>query len=557
MDLDANSQNVTSKAKRGRPPKQSQAQVESVAQVDINKSFEVNSYGVSWVFGDFIDTGHSREQINQYLKDPMFNNKELRELAWWAYRTNGSVTSAIDYIKTMHTLDKIIVCKNSTVGGKQPESFKQNRKKLSAVLDSIKYKQIIRDAIFRNANDGVSFYYFETTTILANNTKFLSDVDVYNIAEINEVGINAAVIPLPVDWCKIVGRKNSSYVIAFDLRYFRQFINDKELERKLKTFPSEIRNGWHTFSKGDNEQNCWLILDNSKTIVTKIKSAISDPWGIPMVIAALDDVLYAEYFIKTKRNILSNINNNIVYQTFPEGKEKGLSALTNAQQEDQHNTVKKAILNKSENSSGTSFFSLAAGTKVDQLTVDISLFDEKNESTVNDNVAGGLGIASSSLNGNSKGNYATATLNLELVAGNIYSWIEEFINELNKCVNANIIKDKNCRVEAYILPTTYVNRDKIIQHMSDLYSKGKGSLIAWISSIGVDPDAYLSLLDYELEMDLENKYPVHKTSFTISSKDAIPSDTDHSGAPKIDNPTNQSTIQTRSNNSNSNPKPST
>lgn len=43
----------------------------------------------------------------------------------------------------------------------------------------------------------------------------------------------------------------------------------------------------------------WLVLDNTKTIVTKIKSEISDPYGIPFSIAALDDISYAQYFIDT------------------------------------------------------------------------------------------------------------------------------------------------------------------------------------------------------------------------------------------------------------------
>ena len=55
--------------------------------------------------------------------------------------------------------------------------------------------------------------------------------------------------------------------------------------------------------------------------------------------------------------------------------------------------------------------------------------------------------------------------------------------------------------------------------MKDLYSSGKGSLLAWISAAGFDSDAYVSLMDYELECDFENKYPVHATSYTMSNKD--------------------------------------
>lgn len=54
----------------------------------------------------------------------------------------------------------------------------------------------------------------------------------------------------------------------------------------------------------------------------KIKCKDSEPWGRSLVIAALEDVLYKDYFTDTKRNVLDELNNKIVHQTFPEGKEK-------------------------------------------------------------------------------------------------------------------------------------------------------------------------------------------------------------------------------------------
>ena len=127
--------------------------------------------------------------------------------------------------------------------------------------------------------------------------------------------------------------------------------------------------------------------------------------------------------------------------------------------------------------------------------------------------------------------------------------------ELNKCINANIIMDSSCVVDCYILPTTFANRDKQVKYMQDLYSHGKGSLTDWVSATGFDPDAYISLLDYELESDFENKYPVHATSFTMSGRDEA--DSKESGRETVDFATNENTIQSQSSGSNTNPKPST
>ena len=153
------------------------------------------------------------------------------------------------------------------------------------------------------------------------------------------------------------------------------------------------------------------------------------------------------------------------------------------------------------------------------------------------------------MDGSSTGNYSTANLNFELVASSVYTWIEDIVDELNKCINYNIIADPNCRVEFYILPITMVNRDSMVGYMADLYARGKGSLSAWIAATGFNPDTYVALMDYELEEDFENRYPVHRTSFTVTKDDK-------GGRPQVssDDP---AAVQQKTNGANHAPKPST
>lgn len=541
-----NGRRTNGKRKRNYTPKISAKNVETNAF-----AYNTTLPYVYSVLGDYLDSSpHNIREIREYSKNPQYYNKELRDLAWWAYNTNGSVKAAVNYICSMHTLDKVIVCKSRRNKQQRPRNFESNRLKMLSVLDKINYKQHIRDNLMKDANDGTAFFYFETGKRPVNNAKYLSDYDIANIVEINELGLDVSIITLPVDWCRICGRISNHYRCAFNLRYFEQF-TEKERKARLQAMPKEIRDGWNKHDLN----NPWLVLDDTKTIVTKVNAAINQPWGVPMAVTAFDDILYAEYFINTKRTVLDNINNQIIYMTFPEGKEKGTSSLSKDQQKDQHEKVKDAVINR-KSQSGISFFSLASGTKLDKMEVDIGIFDEKNEASIKNNVPADLGISSASLDGNTKGNYATASLNLELVASHVYTWIENFMAELNKCINVNVIKDSSCVVDCYILPTTFSNRDKQVQYMKDLYSNGKGSLLAWISATGFDADAYISLLDYEVETDMENKYPVHATSYTMSGKDNNSED-DKGGRTSVDNPTNENTIQSQSSGSNSNPKPST
>ena len=518
-----------------------------------NQSYEFNSiYSIDSVFIDcFDDLPIDLEKIKNLAKNPQQHIKELRKVSEWAYYKNGSIMSSVNYLKTMYTLDKVIYSKNKKAKYKK---FENNREIMQNVLDKIRYKEVIRDNLHNDIIDGTDFKYFEVTQSKFTD-KNLSDIDVYNITEINESGLNCAIINLPIDYCKIIGKKNGSPIVAFDLKYLDLF-TDNDRKRKLQGLPREIREAWEKRRKGKLIKD-WIVLNNNNTITTKINCKSSDPWGVPLLICALDDVLYADYFTTTKRNVLDQLNNQIFYETFPEAKD-GRCTLTETQQKHQHNVVKQAITTK-QNKYGKSFFSLAAGTKLNDIKVDTSIFDEKNENSNKSKIPADLGIASCVLDGNSNGNYAVATLNLELVAGNVYDWINMFVTELNKCINANIIKDKKCCTECAILPVTFVNRDKQVKYMTDLYARGKGSLIAWIASTGWDSDIYMSLMDYELENDYENKYPTHKTSYTLTSKDSSISDVDHSdvGRNKVEEKTNENSIASENLNGNSQPKPST
>jgi hypothetical protein len=490
---------------------------------------------------------YKAETLAKLAKDPMNNNQLLRELSKALYSTNGTYTHTVDYMVAMPTLDRVII-----PHGKSVKKKRKNEELMDSVLRMIKDKEIIRDALFKGMVNGVAFYYFETSERPVDRAKLLTDYDVQSITEINEVnalGINAEIISLPTDYTRIIGIKNSSYVIAFDLDYF-DLADGEPVEKKLLKYPKEIREAYKNRKDGSSTGGNWLKLDNTKTIVHKIRSERNEPYGRPLVLAAINDILYNDYFTQTKRNILDDINNKVIYQTFPEGKEKGTSALTKKQQEEQHAAVRGAVMTKN-NRGGVSFFSVAAGTKLNTIdSANTDIFDEKYENKLNDKIALGLGIAGSLLNGVGSGSYSAQMQNLELIKGQVFQWVDQITEELNKVIGANIIKDKANWMEVYYLRTTYVDKDKAVEQAKELYLQGKGSLSLWVASCGIRPDAFFALLDKELEDSIETKYPVHQTSFTLSKdKDS------KSGRPTTDNPAD-ATVIGRNNNGNALPSPS-
>ena len=308
-----------------------------------------------------------------------------------------------------------------------------------------------------------------------------------------------------------------------------------------------------------------FILDNTKTIVHKISSNLDEPWGRPLVLAAIQDILYSDYFRNTKRNLLDNINNKIIYQTFPEGKTAGTSALTKQQQKEQHDAVKSAVQTK-QGVNGTTFFSVAAGTKIGSIDIKTDLFDNDYESNLDTKVGTDLGFAASLLNASGTTSFSSQQTNLELVTSQLFEWISDIVNEINKVINYNILGLNYIDVEVNYLPITHLNRDKYFKTAKELFTIGRGSLAYLANCAGLSKEVYFAMLDEQLEEGVMDKYPINATSYNTSgNQDDKKSDKNDNGVlgqtenkggrPKVENPTNESTIRTIINDSNNQPKP--
>ena len=554
------------KPKRGRPPKNKEQAVEtnnvsSITENVLNDNlYEFNSYYASMKYGTSVSTGSgidllssifscgvydyfTKQQIHNILSNPIENHEDAILLSEFVYGKNGTVSNSIDYMTALPCLDRIVTSKRKNAA---KSKVKKNKELMQSTLRTIDDKRFIRDALFTNMLDGIAFYYFETRTRTTDNQKFMNDYDVNNIVEINELGINASIIPLPWKYTKIVGRKNGRYVLAFNLSYFNDF-EGESLEKKLKKYPLEIVKAYNEWHKKGHTGGNWYVLNNDNTMCRKIKCKDSEPWGRGLVIAALEDVLYKDYFTDTKRNVLDEVNNKFVYQTLPEGQTKGSRALTKKQQENQHNVVKQAITTKNSRG-GVSFATVSAGTKINSIDVDTDIFDSKNESDLTNTIAQDLGICASLIGAMTTGNFASSQSNLEMLTAQLYTWVYEWQAELNHVINKNIIKDEKNAVEVYYFPTSFVNRKSFFDMMRSLYTEGCGSLTMWVASSGVDPNIYFSILDDEIESGMYERYQPHQTAWT--------SNNDTNSKSKIENPTNENTIKSQSNNSNALPSPS-
>ena len=520
--------------------------------MEVNNDHEFNSYAQRLIFDetfcecslyDYFD----KEDIEIVIRDPITHYKEAIKMAQIVYNKNGVISNSIDYCTSLLTLDHIIT------SDKKSSKAKKNRDLMKAVLRRINDKHFLRDALFTQMLTGVGLYYFEVNDKNFDRKKYMNDYDIGQIVQLNSVGLNCSIFTLPWQYTKIVGTIDGNrYVLAFDLRYFDRY-NGEMLERKLKKYPSEIVNAYNrrkTLMQAGRPFEDWVVLDHRKTMCRKIKAKDSEPWGRNLIIAALIDVLYRDYWIDTKRNILGNVNDRIIYETFPENKQGNGSSLTKNQQEAQHNVVKGAIQNKTSKN-GVAFFSLAAGTKIDTLDVSTDIFDDKNESNLNNDIAIDIGVSAALIGAMTNGTYSGNVTNLEMITAELYSWVCEWKEELVYVINENIIKDKNNPVDIYYFPTSFVNRKDFFEMMKTLYTDAAGSVKFLIAATGVDPDTYLSVLQYDLDENFFDKFKPHQTSYTVSNKDGE----GEAGRPETDNPS-QNTIRSNNVNGNDIPSPS-
>src|SRR5690625_213909 len=183
--------------------------------------------------------------VKRWLKDHNRHNRELRRLSNYLYNADGVYTNVIDYTVALPTLDRIIHSRNSN-----HKRYKVNKDKFSKALEKVREKTVIRDMLYKSAIDGTSFYYFDSSKPQAS-PKYLTDTEIDQIVEINDE-FNCSIIPLPTDYCRLIGTKNMSPEVAFDCSYFDQFVSNG-LSLKLKRYPKEIRSAYRRSEEHTSE----------------------------------------------------------------------------------------------------------------------------------------------------------------------------------------------------------------------------------------------------------------------------------------------------------------
>ena len=276
------------------------------------------------------------------------------------------------------------------------------------------------------------------------------------------------------------------------------------------------------------------------------------------------DILFADDYTDSQRSNMRENSSTIRYMTLPEGEKKGSCSLNRDQQKNQYENFKKAVQNNDNNNKNriaqTTTLKLAPGTTVGKLEnsntfLQNTLTDENNKSISQD-----LGLALPALNGTGQGaSYSALAVNIDLLLAEVFQMLEQIQWQYTKLINNYLNLPIEKWIEIVYLKTSTLNQEVTFQTAKDMYTLAGGSRL-WLYAVGSgDSDTYIKLMNMERELEYDDKFLPHPTSFTISdSADKSNPDGNVGGRPqKNDSELTDKGIETKSNGGNKMKKLST
>jgi len=516
-------------------------------EVETN-SLSYNSYSIST---GRLDTDNiPMSDLKQYVKYPMIYNEILRTISEQSYNSQGIYSQVIDYSIAIPTLAYITTMRNKT-----PE-LKEKKKKFNLFLKLLNHDRSTRD-ILRNL-----YIYGTYIGILRNTSANNKNIDtgsmtVESLDRIEGLSLddNFMIQPLDLDYCKIIGFQNNASISVFDMMYFDQF-KYGGLVNEIKNYPKDFMKAYMDYKKDSSKR--WFILDYSKTIALKFRASENECFGRPYGLSAFSDMKASSDYDDSQYQLISELASSIYFMILPEGEKKGSSSLNSTQQKEIIEAFRGAVkVNTSGNLAKISTLSLAPGTEISRLSKDSSLIKDTLSNENMKKISTSLGFASSALNAESSGgsSYANLQVNIDLVSSQVFQVVDEIAREYTRVLNGLLDIKPRDYIDIKYLPISWLNKDSMFEKAQNLYTQGRGSLKFWISTMGIDVDDYLSLMDDEADEDFENKYPVHATSFNSNGGDI--NDNKGGAPPKKTKDLSQNGMVTRNNNSNNQVKPST
>lgn len=473
--------------------------------VEINALYDTTGF----IEGMFTSGGIDDEMLKRYIQYPMYYNAQIRRLSKRMYNLNGIYGRTVDKMVAAPTLDHIVIPNGNE------ENEKKNAIELNNLLKKINHKLSTRDVLFSSLIEGMYVAILRNTK--HENKKIKIDGNAEKIEGL-AISSNIMLQPLDSDYVKIIGFMNGDYVCAFDMQYFDQF-KSSGLIAEIKNYPLDFIKGYKEYRKDSNKR--WHILDQKTTFAYKYRSQLTEPYGRPLGLSALNDILFSEDYVDSQRGNLKENSGTIRWLKQPPGEKQGQCSLNTEQQKAQYANFKDAVHANARNANNkiaqVSTVVFAPGTEVGELGSSDTLIKNTLKKENMTAISTDLGLALSALNGEGEGaNYSSLSVNIDLLLSEVFQMLEQIEWQYTKVLNNLLGLEEKDWMEIHYLKTSTLNRKEAFEIAKDLYTNAGGSRL-YLYAVGTgDSNTYLKLMDYEKEMGFDELYPPHTTSFTVS-----------------------------------------
>ncbi|MCD3245295.1 hypothetical protein G8S21_04940 [Clostridium botulinum C] len=435
--------------------------------------------------------------------DKYINN--IVNLLTYYYIIDGNVFQLYDLIFSLPPLDYQIKVL------KRDKDYKEDLSTINLYLEKkIQHKQLTRDLLVQLAHSGTLIGTWlgskrEPYFNVFNNLKY--------------------VFPY--------GRAKGKMVAVIDLQWFDEM---SELERKL-TFenlsPLITENKYKKWKEynGENEDALrYIMLPISKTLVARIHTlSRNQRLGIPYGTQTLFDIQHKQKLRDLEQSIADKIIKAMAVLKF-RGKDDNDSKVKESAKRKVLAGVKRALEKGVKDKNGIACIAMPdfATFEFPEIKNGDKTLDPKKYDSIDNDITNATGISQVLTNG-TKGNYASAKLNLDVFYKKIGVMLEIIEEIYNQLIDIILGEEKGCNYIFQYNKDTPIEREKKLDTLIKLEAQGYSAKYV-LDILGISSEEYFEESIYEIEkLKLREKIIPPLNTNVLSGKDG-----NDIGSPKLD-----------------------
>lgn len=417
----------------------------------------------------------TKEDIQKWFTDPDTYIKELRDLSRYLYVSKGIYYTAINFYTNLPTLDYNIIPNFYDFDESSKDKILKSKQAVFSYCDDILDKSSVRSIIKAVLKDG-AYYGYERS---ANKSYYMQRL------------LN--------DYCREGKLINGLPSIEFDFSFF-----DRQ-EELLDGYDTEFKTKYNSYKNGKGNDLKWQVLDYTKTICIPLES---DDFNFPALTGIFDDLMDLDDYYKYMKDTIEMETEKVIVQKPTMNEENGEMLVDPSDIEFFQNALASVFDERYKVVSTPFPIDTIDFTKNKMSNSGFDGVDKMKNATWN-----GTGIAKPVFGETDSA--SGLKVNYEINASYVFSIIEKLEKWLKQRLKTIGTKKYGFKVE-YLRTTNVYKKDTFDMHFK-MFSTG-GALEPLISSMGMNPQSYIQMLQMENLEGVKDHLKIPESIYTQSGK---------------------------------------